>query len=138
MYARDAETAGWAQALPAASTSQTRRPLCASNANSFAASDEPIYATPSRIDAPAATMSVSVSPPKTAYQGAFRRGRAERPYVSALSTVLPRARSGLMDAAVPRIMPAPVIIAGLGIVGDCVRFLRAGPALQDQERSFDV
>ena len=36
-----------------------------------------------------------------------------------LSTVLPRACSGLMYAAVPRIIPTPVIMAGVVIVGDC-------------------
>ena len=36
-----------------------------------------------------------------------------------LSTALPRACSGLMYAAVPRITPTPVIIAGVVIVGDC-------------------
>ena len=37
-----------------------------------------------------------------------------------LSTVPPRACSGLMYAAVPRIIPTPVIIAGDVIVGELV------------------
>jgi len=38
-----------------------------------------------------------------------------------LSTDLPRACSGAMYAAVPRMTPTPVIIAGLVIVGDAVK-----------------
>ena len=41
-----------------------------------------------------------------------------------LSTALPRACSGLMYAAVPSIMPTPVIIAGDVIVGDAVASMR--------------
>ena len=36
-----------------------------------------------------------------------------------LSTGLPAACSGLMYAAVPRMMPVPVMCAGLVIVGEC-------------------
>ena len=45
-----------------------------------------------------------------------------------VSAVLPFACSGLMYAAVPRIMPTPVVIAGVVIVGDCDAFGDAAPA----------
>jgi hypothetical protein len=43
------------------------------------------------------------------------------------SAGLPRACSGLMYAAVPSIIPAPVSITGLVIVGECMVGLRAFP-----------
>ncbi|HEY4885517.1 MAG TPA: hypothetical protein VII08_17965 [Myxococcales bacterium] len=46
---RSEVTAGCPQVLPPVSRSQMRRPVPASNAKSFAASEEPTYTEPSRI-----------------------------------------------------------------------------------------
>jgi hypothetical protein len=67
-----------------------------------------------------ASVSATSSPPNARRPVSISNSTAPKAQMSArLSTVLPRAGSGAMYAAVPRIIPA-CVIAGVVMVGDCV------------------
>ena len=70
-------------------------------------------ASPAPSSAPTPARPRSSRPRTRAGRSASRRARTPNAQMSArLSTALPRACSGLMYAAVPRIIPTPVVIAG--------------------------